>query len=195
MPVSRTLVMRTLGGASSPCSIVLENWHLTLLQLLIAPKVVVFPLVKPTPLSALSGRLLVNLLYLNHWLVQLPLLNTECTKRTGTSFVLRWQKGDRPDNLVEPCSIQTKKIQAKAGPGSNFWDFFLATGQKNSSWNDPDFGTILFFFWGREPHQVTTFYRWPDYLAAPVWPEKSILWLSADETNLSRVGLRRRWGT
>ena len=50
-----------------------------------------------------------------------------------------------------------------------------------------------FLFLGRELYQITTFCRWPDYLPAQVWPEKSILWLSADETNLSRVGLGRRW--
>ena len=95
--------------------------------------------------------------------------------------------------LAEPVSAD--HVQAKAGPGSNFWDFFWPLGRRILLETTQILEPFWFFFWGREPHQVTTFYRWPDYLAAPVWPEKSILWLSADETNLSRVGLRRRWGT
>ena len=95
--------------------------------------------------------------------------------------------------LAEPVSED--HVQAKAGPGSNFWDFFWPLGRRILLETTQILEPFWFFFWGREPHQVTTFYRWPDYLAAPVWPEESILWLSADETNLSRVGLRRRWGT
>ena len=91
--------------------------------------------------------------------------------------------------------VSADHVQAKAGPGSNFWDFFWPLGRRILLETTQILEPFWFFFWGREPHQVTTFYRWPDYLAAPVWPEESILWLSADETNLSRVGLRRRWGT
>ena len=108
------LVMRALGGASS-----LSFWGIGTSPFRDfnspPPKVVVFPLAKPTPCSALSGRLLVNELYLDHWPVQLPI------SRYGKPFCLRWQKGDRPDNdLVEPC------IYCQLGPSfsqyyRHFW--------------------------------------------------------------------------
>ena len=90
--------------------------------------------------------------------------------------------------LVEPVSVY--HVQAKPGAGPIFGTF-LAAEQKNfflkrpRFWNH--FGSI---FLGREHDQGTTFCHWLDYLAAQVWPEK----MSADETNLSRVGAKKAVG-
>ena len=68
-------------------------------------------------------------------------------------------------------------VQAKAGAEPIFGTFFWPLSRKLLFGNDPDFGSILVFLGGIAPGN--------DFLPLA---EKNILWLSAEETNLRRVG-------
>ena len=72
--------------------------------------------------------------------------------------------------LAEPVSAD--HVQAKAGAGPIFGTFFWPLGRRFLFETTQILEPFWFLFLDREPHQVTTFYHWLDYLAAQVWPEK-----------------------
>ena len=89
------------------------------------------------------------------------------------------------------CHVMNLFLQTmfKLRQGLVQFDFFLATEQKNSFWNDQILEPFWLLFLGWELYQVTAFYHLLD-VQRKLGQKKCMFWLSADETSLSNQSER-----